>query len=222
MSTKTKPRIVRGVARRHAVKTMSDRVGCWMTDLRYAAFVVRWANVKPGMRVLDFGAGSGNLSLALIGAGAIVTAVEIDSFHEKKLRERIGTRGEVVIADFFDPHLRSRCRNLGGWDLALGNPEWEGDAEPRYLRRALELAPRAVGIISLDGVVSGARWEHWQWLRKHRQLLTPSRLSFSLDGGAGQEYPIAVEVTARSAPRRLDEVEVVAEQYYTPPTRAGR
>lgn len=219
-----KPRIVRGVDRRYDVKTAGGAKDQWFTSLDYAAHIVRWAGVRPGMRVLDYGAGVGNITLALIGAGAVVTAVEMDRALERRLRARVGDRASVVIADFFDPHLRGRCP--GGhaeWDLALGNPPWSLDNETRFLRRGLELAPRCVGIISLDGLVSGKRFaEGWRWMRETREVRSPGRLSFSENGRSGQEYPVAVEVVARTTPRQLGDEDLVRVSYYVPPQRAGR
>lgn len=218
----SKPRIVRGVAKRHEVHTPGGDVSQWVTDLDYAAHVVRWGGIGAGTRVLDLGAGKGNLSLACLGVGASVTAVEIDPHFRRPLLERLGARARVVIADAFDPELLAKIGGDAEFDVVISNPAWEQDYEVRFLRRGLELAPRVLGIISLDGTVSGGRWEHWRWMRKTRQLLTPKRLSFSENGRAGQEYPIAVEVVARRVPRATDEAEVVAESYYTPPARVRR
>ena len=41
--------------------------------------IVRLAGVRPGDRVVEIGAGLGSLTLALVEAGARVTAVEVDS-----------------------------------------------------------------------------------------------------------------------------------------------
>ena len=40
--------------------------------------IVRLAGVEPGTRVVEIGAGLGSLTLALVEAGAEVTAVEVD------------------------------------------------------------------------------------------------------------------------------------------------
>lgn len=223
-----KARVVRGIARRHDVKTMSGSVGCWFTSPEYAAHVARWGRIRPGDRVLDLGAGIGNLTLAALGVGAIVTAIEIDRTLEPRLRARINGRAHVVIADAFDPHLLSRIPHDGQhrdrvlpFDVVISNPKWESDFEVRFLLRALELAPRAIGIISLDGLVSSGRDERgWQHMRITRDLLSPGRLSFSLDGSSGQEWPIAVDVVKRPVPRVVGAVDHIERSYFTPPRRA--
>lgn len=210
-------RIVRGVARRHAVKTMSGSVGAWWTPPEYALEVARWAQITPGMRVLDLGAGIGSLTRAALACGATVTALEVDGSLEGRLRERVGERAHVVIGDAFNPDLA-----LGSFDLVLTNPKWEQDFEVRFLMRALELAPRVVGIISLDGLVSSGRDERgWKHMRITRELLAPARLSFSMDGSSGQEWPIAVDVMRRASPRSLGTTDVIERSYYVPPRRVA-
>lgn len=228
-TTKSKPRIVRGVAKRHEVATAGGAVSQWWTPADYAQAFVRWLGIRPGQRVLDLGAGTGSLSLAAIGAGAIVTAVEVDPFHERKLCWNVGARAHVIIGDAFDSHLLDRVptthRRASGlpFDVVILNPPWESDQEVRFALRALELAPRAGAIISLDGLVGSGRDETgWKRMRVVREMLSPRRLSFSLDGAGGQEWPVAVEVMTRLAPRRLGAEESVQRSWYEPPARAGR
>lgn len=73
--------------------------------------VTRLAQVQPGDRVVEIGAGFGCLTLALAEAGAEVTAVEIDRHLLPVLRDVVaGHRVEVVEADA----LRL------SWDRVLG------------------------------------------------------------------------------------------------------
>lgn len=215
----TKPRIVRGVAARHAVQTAGGKVSQWWTSTEYAAHVVRWARIGAGTRVLDLGAGEGALSLACLGVGAAVTAVEIDPDLEAALRRNLGSRAQIVMADAFAPQL---AEQLGPqqFDVALTNPPWERDLEIRFLARGAQLARRSVGIVSLDAFASARRFELLTMLRQTRELRCPSRLSFARHGRAGQEYPLAVEVMARAVPRRIGEEDIIAVSYYTPPRRA--
>ena len=214
----TKPRIIRGIAKRHAVQTAGGKVSQWWTDSTYAAFVVRWAGITAGTRVIDLGAGEGALTLACLGVGASVVAVEIDRDLEPVLRRNVGARAQVVIADMFDPLLRSRilgCPDL--FDVAIGNFPWEEDFEVRGLVRGLELARRAIGIQSLDAFASATRFEQLDRIRQTRELRCPKRLSFAKHGRGGQEYPVAVEVLARSVPRQPGEEDLVRVSYYAPP-----
>ena len=222
MTSTAKSRIVRGVAKRHAVETAGGKVSQWWTESALASYIVRWARIGQGTRVIDLGAGIGSLTSACLGVGAVVTAVEIDRDLEKELRRNVGARAHVVIADMFDPHLRGRIGRAADepYDVAIGNFPWEGDFEVRGLLRGLELARRAVGIQSLDAFCSGGRFELARGLRQTRELRCPRRHSFARHGRGGQEYPVAVEVVRRAMPRQLGEEELVAVSYYVPPARA--
>jgi len=62
--------------------------------------IVRLAGVGPGSRVVEIGAGLGSLTLALVEAGAQVTAVEVDRHVLPVLRGQVEPLGvEVVGAD---------------------------------------------------------------------------------------------------------------------------
>ncbi len=59
--------------------------------------VVRLAGVRPGDRVVEVGAGLGSLTLALLEAGASVTAVEVDRYLLPVLRDEVEHRGARVV-----------------------------------------------------------------------------------------------------------------------------
>ncbi len=62
--------------------------------------IVRLAGITEGRRVVEIGAGLGSLTLALVEAGAAVTAVEIDRFVVPVLRAQVEPLGvRVVEAD---------------------------------------------------------------------------------------------------------------------------
>lgn len=217
--------MIRGVDKRHSVKTAGGRVDQWFSDAAFAAFVARWAGISKGERVLDFGAGTGALSRAALGVGALVTAVEIDQRLEAKLRANAPT-ATVVIADLFDPALLNRIpqsarRDRGlPYDYALGNPPWSKSNEARFTRRALDFAPRAISIVSQDAMCGREKAACWREMRVTRELVVPSRLSFSLDGSTGQENCVALVVELRAAPRTHATTDVIARSYYEPPRRA--
>jgi 16S rRNA (adenine1518-N6/adenine1519-N6)-dimethyltransferase len=59
--------------------------------------IARLAEVEPGQRVVEIGAGLGALTLALADAGARVTAVEVDHHLISVLREQVRGRDERVV-----------------------------------------------------------------------------------------------------------------------------
>ncbi len=86
--------------------------------------LVSEAGISPGELVVDLGAGSGTLSLALAARGARVIAVEIDEDWAAKLRRDVGRRGvgsvRVVHADVLTwPFPTHPFRAMG--NLAFGS-----------------------------------------------------------------------------------------------------
>jgi 23S rRNA (adenine-N6)-dimethyltransferase len=68
-----------------------------------ARFLARVADVRPGDRVYDLGAGTGRVTGPLLAAGARIVAVERDANLVGKLRERFeGAPVSIVEADFGD------------------------------------------------------------------------------------------------------------------------
>ena len=72
----------------------------FVTDPNTVRRIVRLATIAPGDRVLEIGPGLGSLTLALLEAGADITAVEIDRYLVPVLRSVVEGRGvQVVQAD---------------------------------------------------------------------------------------------------------------------------
>jgi 16S rRNA (adenine1518-N6/adenine1519-N6)-dimethyltransferase len=77
--------------------------------------IARLAHIVPGDRVVEIGAGLGSLTLALVEAGAEVTAVELDRHLLPALRSVVEPHGVRVVqgdALFLD------------WDDVLGEGPW--------------------------------------------------------------------------------------------------
>jgi 16S rRNA (adenine1518-N6/adenine1519-N6)-dimethyltransferase len=72
----------------------------FVADPNLVRRIARLAEIGPGDHVVEIGAGLGSLTLALVEAGAFVTAIEIDSRLAEKLRATVDTeRVEVIEAD---------------------------------------------------------------------------------------------------------------------------
>ncbi len=69
----------------------------FMADANTVRKITRLAGIGPGDRVVEVGAGLGSLTLALLEAGAEVTAIEIDRHMTPVLRSIVEPEGAVVI-----------------------------------------------------------------------------------------------------------------------------
>ena len=69
----------------------------FVADANTVRRIVRLARVGAGDQVVEVGAGLGSLTLALLEAGAAVTAVELDAHLVPILREVVEAHGAVVV-----------------------------------------------------------------------------------------------------------------------------
>lgn len=204
--------MIRGVAKRHDVKTAGGALSQWWTSRPLARRAVELAGVRPGMRVLDFAAGEGAISRAIVEAGAIPVAVEIDPRFIGALDAAVApARGTVVIANFLDPDLA-----IGPVDVAIGNPPWERDLEVLFMLRALDFARTALGIVSGDVHHSRARFDGgWRWMRQERVEHCVPRPIWTRDGrGGGQEECDLVLVSRRTRERQPGETDRVEVSWF--------
>jgi 16S rRNA (adenine1518-N6/adenine1519-N6)-dimethyltransferase len=81
----------------------------FLVDPNTARRIVRLAQVGPGDLVLEVGPGLGSLTLALLDAGAQVTAVELDERLATVLAEVIDGRCHVVVGDALTLDLAALC-----------------------------------------------------------------------------------------------------------------
>ena len=85
--------------------------------------IVRLAGVEPGARVVEIGAGLGSLTLALVEAGADVTAVEVDRYVLPVLRRQVEPLGvNVVEADARTLDFTKLLGDQAGWSLVANLP----------------------------------------------------------------------------------------------------
>jgi 16S rRNA (adenine1518-N6/adenine1519-N6)-dimethyltransferase len=134
------PGALRALARRHGITPRKSLGQNFLVDAALARRIAQLAEVGPGDRVLEIGAGLGSLTVALAATGASVTAVEVDRRLIPALDEV--TAGwpdvHVVQADAMSASLRSLLRGRP-WALIANLPY--NVATPVVLR-VLEEEPR--------------------------------------------------------------------------------
>jgi 23S rRNA (adenine-N6)-dimethyltransferase len=116
----------------------------WLVDRRYPAEMADVLRHAPPYPVLEFGAGNGALTEALLTVGTPVTALELDPRRADRLRKKFEARAEIVEADMLTyefgrrPHhvasnvpfhlttpLLRRLLRQSHWDTAVLLLQWE-------------------------------------------------------------------------------------------------
>ena len=122
---------VAALLRRHDVHPRRSLGQHFVIDPNTVERVVRLADIAPGQRVVEIGAGCGALTVGLADAGAAVLAVEIDERLLGALAEvTAGREVEVLSADATDlaswaPRLSAADGSAGtgeGWKLVANLP----------------------------------------------------------------------------------------------------
>jgi 16S rRNA (adenine1518-N6/adenine1519-N6)-dimethyltransferase len=107
--------------------------------------IVKLAGVGPGSRVVEIGAGLGSLTLALVEAGAEVTAVEVDRHVLPVLRSVVEPEGvRVVEADALRMDFGDLLDDGPPWALVANLPY--NVAVPLVIR-VLEEAPQVESLL---------------------------------------------------------------------------
>ncbi|MBK5288601.1 MAG: 16S rRNA (adenine(1518)-N(6)/adenine(1519)-N(6))-dimethyltransferase RsmA [Acidimicrobiia bacterium] len=90
----------------------------FLADPNTAARIARLAEIEPGDRVLEIGPGVGSLTVALLAAGAKVTALELDRHVIPALEETVGAGAvRVVVGDALRVDL-DEVLGIGGPDAS--------------------------------------------------------------------------------------------------------
>lgn len=76
----------------------SGRAGSLRAQRR-ADFLVAAAGLRPGVRALELGAGTGIFTQLLVESGCELTAIELSEATAARCRERVGGRAEVIIGN---------------------------------------------------------------------------------------------------------------------------
>jgi SAM-dependent methyltransferase len=66
---------------------------------RRAEFLISGAELGPGVRALELGAGTGLFTERLVASGCELVAVELSEATAERCRERVGDRAEVVVGN---------------------------------------------------------------------------------------------------------------------------
>ena len=108
-------------------------------------YLIKHLALKPRSRVLEFGAGWGNTTIALARMGHHVTVIEIEPNFVKLINERasrVGVNVNVIQGDFFD------CKTLNSqFDAVLFYGSFHHCADHRALIALLDLLIAPGGII---------------------------------------------------------------------------
>ena len=99
------PATIPALLARHGLRPSRALGQNFLADPNTARRIARLAQVQAGDRVLEIGPGIGSLTVALLEAGAVVTALELDEHVIPALEETVGTdavrivRGDALRVD---------------------------------------------------------------------------------------------------------------------------
>ena len=145
------PSTIPALLARHGLRPSRALGQNFLADANTARRIARLAELHDGDRVLEIGPGIGSLTVALLEAGAHVTALELDRHVIPALEETVGADAiRIVVGDALRVDL----------DELLGDGDGDGDARPwsmvsnlpynvatPIVMRLLEAAPRVTSML---------------------------------------------------------------------------
>ena len=93
------PATIPALLERHGLRPSRALGQNFLADANTARRIARLAGIGPGTRVLEIGPGIGSLTVALLEAGAHVTALELDRHVIPALEETVGVGAVRVVND---------------------------------------------------------------------------------------------------------------------------
>lgn len=97
MPTLLTPATIRASLEAHGLRPSRALGQHFLADPNTARRIVRLADIHPGDPVIEVGPGLGSLTLALLDAGASVTAIELDRHVIDALRANLGEAAATVV-----------------------------------------------------------------------------------------------------------------------------
>ena len=138
MSDLLTPASIQALLTAHGLKPSRALGQNFLADPNTARKIVRLAGVTVGDHVVEVGPGLGSLTLALVEAGALVTAVELDQYLRPVLETlTAGTpvtviAGDALTIDWFEVLGDDPCTMVANLPYNIATP---------MLMRAIEIAP---------------------------------------------------------------------------------
>jgi 16S rRNA (adenine1518-N6/adenine1519-N6)-dimethyltransferase len=149
------PATIADLLDRHGLRTSRALGQHFLADPNTARRIARLGAVAPGDRVLEVGPGLGSLTVALVDAGATVTALELDRHVLPALREVVGDTAAVTIheGDALTADLGALL-GTGPWKLVANLPY---NVATPIVMRVLEDAPMVTELLVMVQREVGAR-----------------------------------------------------------------